>query len=112
MLDLTTLLQQRNEKPTAQQPAADPLAEHEIALTLRLQPAAQFSQRTVQGVIGIPNQMPIFLSDNVTLAELITTVQMLYAQLTPPVEEETTTTSETSQITSVTTEPTSQLDIF
>ncbi len=109
MLDLTTLLQQRDETPTVQQPAADPLADHEIALTLRLQPAAQFSQRTVQGVIGIPNQMPIFLSDNVTLTELITTVQTLYAQLTLPVEEAVTSTT---QSTSVTTEPTSQLDIF
>ena len=109
MLDLTTLLQQHNEKPVVQQPAVDPLAEHEIALTLRLQPAAQFSQRTVQGVIGIPSQMPIFLSDNVTLAELLTTVQTLYAQLTPPVEEA---VNSTTQIASVTTEPTSQLDIF
>ncbi len=119
MLDLTTLLQQRDETPVVQPPAADPLAAHEIALTLRLQPAANFTQRTVQGVIGIPKQMPIFLSEGVTLTELIATVQALYAQLTPPMEAAATQTECSSrhprgsaEIASVTTAPASQLDIF
>lgn len=85
-LDLRALLSESEPSaqpvthPIAAAPAPlDPLADKPLHLSLTLSPSPTLATRQIQGTVGEPGQMPLFIQEPVTVAEFGRMLETLYA---------------------------------